>query len=82
MAGQPAQPTPPATGQRAVRQFMAGLGLGLMPLLAALFLYPAAIIATIVCLSITRVRSVGYGLLAAILASPVIFAIGCNVILS
>ena len=45
-------------------------------------LYLAALIAMIVCLSIARVRFVGYGLLAAVAASPVIFGIGCVVILT
>src|SRR5215469_5189835 len=69
------------------------VGLGLLvqpsvaPLAAALLysslaLYVAAIIATIVCLSIQSVRFVGYGLLTAVLASPVIAFIGCTVIIS
>jgi hypothetical protein len=51
-------------------------------LIAGVALYLAAIIAMIVCLSIARVRFVGYGLLAAVAASPVIFGVGCIVILS
>ena len=45
-------------------------------------LYVIELIATIVCLVIARVRFVGYGLLTAFLASPVIGYIGCIVITS
>jgi hypothetical protein len=100
----PVPPPPPVAGQNHTRQFLVGLGIGLVPLLVALVgvylvqfvggsnsgvgliaggaLYLAALIAMIVCLSIARVRFIGYGLLAAVVASPVIFAVGCIVILS
>jgi hypothetical protein len=89
------------------RQYLLGLGLGLIPLLVFLplyglaigshnentalnaaildlflgvVLYLAAIIAMIACLVIARVRFVGYGLLTAVLVSPIIAVIGCNII--
>ncbi|HEY7350212.1 MAG TPA: hypothetical protein VH599_17975 [Ktedonobacterales bacterium] len=49
-------------------------------LYVSLALYIASIIAMIVCLSISKVRFVGYGLLTTVLASPVIGFIGCVVI--
>jgi hypothetical protein len=51
-------------------------------LYASLVAYAALLVATIVCLAIRRVRSVGYGLLTAFLATPVVVAIGCTVILN
>lgn len=42
----------------------------------------AALVGMIVCLSIRKVRFIGYGLLAVIVGSPVIFAVGCILILS
>jgi hypothetical protein len=62
-------------------QFVGGSNSG-AGLIAGGALYLAAVIAMIVCLSVARVRFVGYGLLAAVAASPVIFGIGCVVILS
>ena len=47
-----------------------------------LFLYLAAIIVTIVCLFIREVRFVGYGLLTAVLVSPVAAAVGCVVLIN
>jgi hypothetical protein len=100
----PVPPQPPIPAQHHPRQFLIGLGLGLIPLFVALAgvyivtfvggtysgagllaggaLYVAAVIAMIVCLSIRQVRFVGYGLLAAVLVAPVIFSIGCIVIIS
>ena len=51
-------------------------------ILVAIGLYVIELIVTIVCLVIERVRFVGYGLLTAFLASPVIAYIGCMVIIS
>ncbi len=56
---------------------ISGLGLG-----AAILLYLVLLIASIVCLSIERVRFVGYGLLTMVIATPVISYIGCVVIIS
>lgn len=47
-----------------------------------LVLYAAVIIGAIVCLVIQRVRFVGYGLLTMVFVGPVVFFIGCLVILS
>lgn len=43
--------------------------------------YVAALVAGVVCLRRVRARYVGYGLMAAVLASPVIAAIACEVLL-
>ncbi|SRR6266566_5429494 len=51
-------------------------------IIVAIGLYVIELIVTIVCLVIERVRFVGYGLLTAFLASPVIAYIGCMVIIS
>ena len=51
-------------------------------LLAALVLYAAAFIAMIVCLIPERTRWIGYGLLAAVVGSPIITFIGCLVIIA
>jgi hypothetical protein len=51
-------------------------------ILVAIGLYVIELIVTIICLVIERVRFVGYGLLTAFLASPVIAYIGCIVIIS
>lgn len=48
----------------------------------AVLLYLAAIIASIVCLVSRPARSVGYGLLTAVLLAPVVVAIGCSVIIN
>jgi hypothetical protein len=45
-------------------------------------LYVAAIVATIVLLSIRRTQRIGIGLLVAVAADPVIFGIGCVVALT
>ena len=106
-------PRPPLTQQRKTRQFLVGLGTGLIPLvillvvygigiglaassssttsstgltvlvvglIVAAIMYLAAIIAMIVCLSVARVRFIGYGLLAAVVSTPVIAPIGCGII--
>jgi hypothetical protein len=54
-----------------------GLPLATVGLVAALAMYLAAIISMIVCLATARLRFIGYGLLAAVVASPVVFFIGC-----
>ena len=48
----------------------------------ALFLYGGVFIAAIVCLSIKRVRFVGYGLLTMVIATPIISFIGCVVVIA
>ncbi len=58
----------------------ASLGLLIYGAIGAVITYVAAIIAMIVCLSMARVRFIGYGLLAAVASSPVIAPIACNVI--
>jgi hypothetical protein len=71
--------------------FFLGLGLLFQPpasnvagtlIIASLVLYLVSLIAMIVCLSIGRVRFVGYGLLTAVAASPVIAFISCVVVLT
>jgi hypothetical protein len=54
----------------------------LIALLVCLLLYLAEIIATIVFLTIARWRYVGYGLLTAVLVTPVAGSIGCVVIIT
>ena len=66
----------------AAQQGQNGLGTFIFGGLAAILLYFVELIVTIVCLVIERVRFVGYGLLTAFLASPVIAYIGCMVIIS
>jgi len=51
-------------------------------LIAALVLYAASFIAMIVCLIPERTRWIGYGLLAAVVSSPVIAFIGCVVVIA
>ncbi|SRR6266567_2508631 len=48
---------------------------------AALIGYIAVFIGMIVCLCISRVRFVGYGLLTLVLAAPVVFFIACTVLI-
>jgi len=69
--------------------FLPGLGLSVNTpsspvssalLIASLVLYLASIIAMIVCLSIRKVRFVGYGFLTTVSASPIIAFISCTVI--
>lgn len=88
---------PPPTPQQNRLQYFLGLGLGFIPLvlffigfvpgitwliITSLVLFLAAIIASIVCIIIARVRFVGYGLLTAVPVSLIAAAIGCIVILS
>ncbi len=47
---------------------------------AALIMYAAALISMIVCLSIARVRFIGYGLLTAVASSPAIAPLACTII--
>jgi hypothetical protein len=56
------------------------LGFLIYGAIAAVITYVAALITMIVCLSIARVRFIGYGLLAAVASSPVIAPIACNII--
>lgn len=51
-------------------------------LIAAGILFVVAIILMIVFLAITRLRFIGYGLLAAVAATPVVGAIGCYAIIA
>lgn len=48
----------------------------------AILAYVAVFIAMIVCLCISRVRFVGYGLLTMVLATPVIAFVACIVLIS
>ncbi len=88
---------PSLTPQQKRLQYFLGLGIGLIPLIpffigfapgitwlivTSLILYLAAIIASIVCIIIARVRYVGYGLLTAVPVALVAAAVGCIVILS
>jgi hypothetical protein len=57
----------------------ASAGVGLI---ASAILYVAALITMIVFLVISRLRPVGYGLLTAVAASPVIFAVGCTALIA
>lgn len=57
-----------------------GLGVLLNGFLVAVFLYIIELIITIVFLANKQQRFIGYGLLTAFLATPVIAAIGCTVI--
>jgi len=56
------------------------LGILIFGVLPAILLYFVELIVTLFFLAIDRVRFVGYGLLTAVLASPVIAFIGCTVI--
>jgi hypothetical protein len=44
--------------------------------------YGLAVIGAIVCLFVERVRSIGYGLLTMIFVGPIVWGMGCIVILS
>lgn len=50
--------------------------------IAGLILYVAAIIAMIACLSVKRVRFIGYGLLTMVLIAPIVAVVGCSAITS
>ena len=78
-------------------QFLIGLGIGLIPLVLffigfapnasalitiSLILLFVVLIASLVCMSIQRVRYIGYGLLTSIPISLVVGSIGCIVIIS
>ncbi len=103
----PAPPIPlPLTEEQKRRQYLWGLGWGLIPVivflvtfsiaaqqvgynslgtlifggLAAILLYFVELIVSLFFLANDRMRFVGYGLLTAVLASPVIAYIGCTVI--
>ncbi|SRR5579884_1967014 len=49
---------------------------------AAVLVYVAVFIAMIVCLCISRIRFVGYGLLTLVLATPVIAFVACVVMIA
>ncbi len=57
-----------------------GLGTLIIGALLAVILYIAELIVTIIFLVNKNLRFAGYGLLTAFLASPIIAAVGCNVI--
>ena len=88
---------PPSTSKERRQQFLLGLGIGFVPLVLffigfvpnalvlifiSLILFVVALIASIVCIIIPRVRYVGYGLLASIPISLVVGSIGCMIIIS
>ncbi len=76
-------------------QFLVGLGIGFIPLVlffigfvpysfelitVSLVLLLAVLIASLICISIPRVRYIGYGLLTSIPISLVVGSIGCIII--
>ncbi len=88
---------PPFTSRERRWQFLTGLGIGFIPLvlffigfvpnafaliIVSLVLLLAVLIASLICISIPRVRYIGYGLLTSIPISLVVGSIGCIVILS
>jgi hypothetical protein len=90
--------SPPGPRANARRDYVLGLVLGLLPILSLLItfnlpvfmtvlciagiFYLMAILVMIACLANKKSRVAGYGLLTAVLISPIIVAIGCVVILS
>src|SRR5262249_18022104 len=101
----PSPPTSPRAGGR--RDYLIGLGIGLIPLLiamaglggsfnstgdastifsilvvAGLVLYLIEFILMIVFLVLDRFRMVGFGLLTMVVASPIVFFIGCVALLT
>ena len=64
----------------AAQQGQNGLLILIFGVLPAILLYFVELIVTLFFLAIDRVRFVGYGLLTAVLASPVVAYIGCTVI--
>lgn len=87
MMNEPPQQPPRHNG----RQYLLGLGLGLIPVVIVLadfgqssgvvlpvagVLYAAVLVGAITCLAIARVRFAGYGLLTMFLVAPVIVFIG------
>jgi hypothetical protein len=56
--------------------------LGGLVLIAATILYLIQIVAAIVCLIISRVRYIGYGLLTMVFVTPIVAAIACTVALA
>lgn len=93
----PSPPQPPSASKERRQQLLLGLGIGFIPLvlffigfapnayvliIVSIFLLIAMLIASLVCMSIPRVRYVGYGLLISIPISIVVGSIGCIVILS
>jgi hypothetical protein len=88
---------PPSASKERRGQFLVGLGIGFIPLvlffigfvpnaygliIVSLVLLLAVLIASLICISIQRVRYIGYGLLTSIPISLVVGSIGCIVILS
>ncbi len=88
---------PPSNSKERRRQFLIGLGIGLIPLvlffigfapnasaliIISLLLLLVALIASVICISIPRVRYIGYGLLTSIPIALVVGSIGCIVIIS
>lgn len=91
------QDPPPQEPQNRRGQYFLGLGLGFIPLVlfligfasnivwlivASIILWLATLIASIVCIIISRVRFVGYGLLTSIPITIVVGSIGCVIILN
>jgi hypothetical protein len=88
---------PPSTSKERRWQFLLGLGIGFIPLVLffigfvpnafalitiSLILLVVALIASIICIAIPRVRYIGYGLLTSIPISLVVGSIGCIIIIS
>jgi hypothetical protein len=88
---------PPSTGHERRNQFLIGLGIGSIPLVLffigfvpnafaliviSLILLLGVLIASIICIAISRARYIGYGLLTSIPISLVVGSIGCIVIIS
>ena len=88
---------PPSASKERRWQFLVGLGIGFIPLvlffigfvpnafaliIVSLVLLLAVFIASLICISIQRVRYIGYGLLTSIPISLVVGSIGCIVIIS
>ena len=88
---------PPSTSRERRQQFFLGLGIGFIPLvlffigfvpnaygliIVSIILLIAMLIASLVCMTIPRVRYIGYGLLTSIPISIVVGSIGCIIIIS
>ena len=88
---------PPSTSKERRWQFLIGLGIGLIPLVLffigfvpnafalitiSLILLFVVLIASLICISIPRVRYIGYGLLTSIPISLVVGSTGCSIIIS
>ena len=88
---------PPSASKERRWQFLVGLGIGFIPfvlffigfvpnafalIIVSLVLLLAVLISSLICMSIPRVRYIGYGLLTSIPISLVVGSIGCIIIIS